>query len=162
MANRCGSTKPGAARSAVTRLQSVVTRAGGIHCWRYCSAKGLPNESSVKPKTAQQTQVPHSDANKMIRSTAQRQRLVSASTASSGDSISLSELFVQWTVARGSSFLTATPPIAGVWVCADTGRDLGKCRCLQALLRIEAPAIVKRQLKDGFKEFASEYLPVST
>lgn len=43
--------------------------------------------------------------------------------------------------------------IAGVWVCADAGRDLGRCRCLQALLRIEAPAIVKRQLREGFREF---------
>lgn len=50
--------------------------------------------------------------------------------------------------------------IAGVWVCADAGRDLGRCRCLQALLRVEAPRIVKRQLRDGFKEFASEYLEV--
>ena len=52
--------------------------------------------------------------------------------------------------------------IAGVWVCADAGRDLGKCRCLQALLRIEAPAIVKRRLRDGFKELTSEHLQVST
>ncbi|MGH3693375.1 MAG: hypothetical protein ACRES5_25755 [Pseudomonas sp.] len=52
--------------------------------------------------------------------------------------------------------------IAGVWVCADAGRDLGKCRCLQALLRVEAPAIVKQQLKDGLKEFTSENLQVLT
>jgi hypothetical protein len=52
--------------------------------------------------------------------------------------------------------------IAGVWVCADAGRDLGRCRCLQALLRVEAPAIVKRHLRDGFKEFTSEHLQVST
>lgn len=47
--------------------------------------------------------------------------------------------------------------IAGVWVCADAGRDLGRCRCLQALLRVEAPAVVKRHLRDGFKEFVSEH-----
>jgi hypothetical protein len=48
--------------------------------------------------------------------------------------------------------------IAGVWVCAEAGRDLGSCRCLQALLRVEAPALVERQLRDGFKEFVSEDL----
>lgn len=48
--------------------------------------------------------------------------------------------------------------IAGVWVCAEAGRDLGRCLCLRALLRVEAPAIVKQQLKDGFKEFTSEHL----
>jgi hypothetical protein len=46
--------------------------------------------------------------------------------------------------------------IAGVWVCADAGRDLGKCRCLQALLRVEAPAMVKLRLRDGLKELAWE------
>lgn len=48
--------------------------------------------------------------------------------------------------------------IAGVWVCADAGRNLGSCRCLQALLRVEAPAVVKRQLRDGFKEFVTGQL----
>lgn len=50
--------------------------------------------------------------------------------------------------------------IAGVWVCAEAGRDLGSCRCLQALLRVEAPRIVKRQLRDGFREFVSGQLEV--
>jgi hypothetical protein len=51
--------------------------------------------------------------------------------------------------------------IAGVWVCADAGRDLGRCRCLQALLRVEAPTVVKRQLRDGFREFVSGNLEVA-
>jgi hypothetical protein len=50
--------------------------------------------------------------------------------------------------------------IAGVWVCADAGRDLGRCRCLQALLRVDAPRIVKQQLRDGFKELAAEHFEV--
>lgn len=42
--------------------------------------------------------------------------------------------------------------IVGVWVCAEAGRDLGRCVCLQALLRAEAPLIVKRQLREGLKK----------
>jgi hypothetical protein len=47
--------------------------------------------------------------------------------------------------------------IAGVWVCADAGRNLGRCLCLQALLRVEPPHIVKRQLKEGLRELVSEH-----
>lgn len=48
--------------------------------------------------------------------------------------------------------------VAGVWVCAEAGQDLGRCLCLRALLRVEAPALVKRYLKDGLKELVSEHL----
>jgi hypothetical protein len=43
---------PGAARSAVTRLQSVATRAGAIRCWRCCSAKALAR-TRARLKTVQ-------------------------------------------------------------------------------------------------------------
>jgi hypothetical protein len=41
--------------------------------------------------------------------------------------------------------------ITGVWVCAQAGRDLGKCVCLQALLRVKVSMIVKRQLREGLR-----------
>jgi hypothetical protein len=51
--------------------------------------------------------------------------------------------------------------VLGVFVCAQAGRDLGKCRCLRALLKAEAPRIVKQQLRTGLKEIAAEYLPIA-
>ena len=42
--------------------------------------------------------------------------------------------------------------VLGVYVCAQAGRDLCRCRCLQALLKAEAPAIVKTELQQGLSE----------